>query len=68
MRKVLYVSILLLAIVLAKREAPKETVYVEYEEWTYAPVEKETQESKPKEETYIEYDTKWTKEKKDPKK
>jgi hypothetical protein len=53
MRFTVYVSILA-ACVLAKREAPKETIYVEYDtEWSYEPVKSS------KEETYVAYDSSW---------
>jgi hypothetical protein len=50
--KLVYVAILI-AIAIAKREAPKESTYVEYEEWTYEPVESSSDKNKPKEETYV---------------
>jgi hypothetical protein len=44
------------ALALAKTEAPKETVYVEYDsDWTYEPKKQE----KPKESVYVEYDSDW---------
>ena len=54
----------MLAFVLGKREAPKESEYVEYDDWTYEPAKKSDDNkqtnyyhSAPKEETYIQYES-----------
>ena len=54
--KILAYVLLLVAIALAKKEAPKETVYVEYDsDWTYEPEKREER----KEAVYVEYDSDW---------
>jgi len=39
MKKVFVYVSLMMMIVLGKREAPKESVYVEYDDWSYEPSE-----------------------------